>query len=80
MLGRSDLATSDRPSAKAGTSAYGLLRKRTPLRNACERVHLGAKLGAILCGRVWTAVDACGQGGLPLRAVWTAVDGCGHGL
>ena len=41
---------------------------------------LGAKLGAILCGHVWTAVDAGGIEGLPFRAVWTAVDACGQRL
>ncbi len=41
---------------------------------------LGAKLGAILCGLVWTAVDAGGIESLSFRAVWTAVDGCGRRL
>ena len=45
-----------------------------------EHVMLGAKLGAILCGHVWTVVDAGGHQALVIRAVWTAVDACGHGL
>jgi hypothetical protein len=36
---------------------------------------LGAKLGAILCGRWWTAVDA---GGLETVVFRTCVDGCGR--
>jgi len=31
---------------------------------------LGAKLGAIRGGRLWTAVDADGRGALPFRHVW----------
>ncbi len=38
---------------------------------------MGAKLGAIRCGPVWTAVDTCGIESLSFRAVWTAVDCCG---
>ena len=45
-----------------------------------EHVTLGAKLGAIRCGLLWTCVDACGIESLSFRPVWTAVDGCGHGL
>ena len=45
-----------------------------------EPAALGAKLGAILCGLVWTAVDACGIESLCFRPVWTVVDACGHGL
>ncbi len=41
---------------------------------------LGAKLGAIRCGLVWTGVDACGIETLSFRAVWTVVDTHGHGL
>ena len=41
---------------------------------------MGAKLGAIPCGRLWTGVDACGIETLSFRTVWTAVDACGHGL
>ena len=41
---------------------------------------LGAKLGAILCGFRWTAVDADGIEGLSFQAVWTVVDTYGHGL
>jgi hypothetical protein len=41
---------------------------------------LGAKLGAILCGPAWTAVDACGIESSCFRRVWTVVDVCGHGL
>jgi hypothetical protein len=41
---------------------------------------LGAKLGAIRCGLVWTAVDVCGIESLSFRHVWTAVDTHGHGL
>ena len=41
---------------------------------------LGAKLGAILCGFLWTAVDAGGIESLSFRPVWTSVDVCGHGL
>jgi hypothetical protein len=41
-------------------------------------LRLGAKLGAIRCGLLWTAVDASGIGTLPFRAVWTAVDACGR--
>ena len=41
---------------------------------------LGAKLGAIRCGLLWTAMDACGIETLSFRRVWTAVDACGHGL
>ena len=49
------------------------------LRGLCGRSS-GAKLGAILCGLLWTCVDSCGLEGLSFRAVWTAVDCCGHGL
>ncbi len=35
---------------------------------------VGAKLGAIRRGLVWTPVDACGIESLSFRAVWTAVD------
>ena len=35
---------------------------------------LGAKLGAIRRGLLWTGVDVCGIGSLSFRAVWTAVD------
>ncbi len=41
---------------------------------------LGAKLGAIRCGLLWTGVDSCGIESLSFRAVWTSVDGCGHRL
>jgi hypothetical protein len=41
---------------------------------------LGAKLGAILCGRLWTGVDAGGIESPYFRTVWTAVDGCGRCL
>ena len=42
--------------------------------------RLGAKLGAILCGLLRTAVDSCGIETPPFRPVWTAVDACGHRL
>ena len=42
--------------------------------------RLGAKLGAILCGLLWTAMDACGIESLSIRSVWTAVDTDGHGV
>jgi hypothetical protein len=41
---------------------------------------LGAKLGAIRCGRVWTGVDAGARGSLSFRRVWTPVDTRGRGL
>jgi len=41
---------------------------------------LGAKLGAMRCGIVWTAMDVFGLDGLAFRAVWTAVDAYGHRL
>jgi hypothetical protein len=41
---------------------------------------LGAKLGAIPYGPVWTAADAGGIESLSFRAVWTPVDARGHGL
>lgn len=41
---------------------------------------LGAKLGAIRCGLVWTAVDTHGIEGLSFRGVWTAVDAGGRRL
>ncbi len=41
---------------------------------------MGAKLGAIPCGRLWTRVDVYGIETLSFRAVWTAVDGRGHRL
>ena len=40
----------------------------------------GAKLGAILCELVWTAVDSTGTGSLLFRSVWTPLDTGGHGL
>ena len=40
----------------------------------------GAKLGAILCELVWTAVDSAGTGSLQVRSVWTPLDTRGHGL
>ena len=51
-----------------------------PRKGAACATALGAKLGAILCGLVWTAVDAGGIESLVFRAVWTAVDVCGHGV
>ena len=50
------------------------------LRNAGQRLRLGAKLGAIRGGLVWTAVDAGGIESLSFRAERTPVDPCGHGL
>jgi hypothetical protein len=41
---------------------------------------MGAKLGAIRGGLLWTCVDAGGIESLSFRAVWTVVDTCGHGL
>ncbi|MCP3995671.1 MAG: hypothetical protein GY722_11475 [bacterium] len=41
---------------------------------------VGAKLGAIRCGLLWTAVDACGIESPSFRAVWTVVDACGRRL
>ena len=43
-------------------------------RRLVPRCVPGANRGANSPGLLWTAVDACGQGGLPLRAVWTPVD------
>ncbi len=40
----------------------------------------GAKSGAVLCGLVWTAVDAGGSESSCSRSVWTVVDAYGHGL
>jgi hypothetical protein len=34
----------------------------------------GAKLGAIFCGLVWTAVDSSGTGSLQFQSVWTPAD------
>jgi hypothetical protein len=45
------------------------------LRGGLSAPPLGAKLGAILCGQRWTAVDADGTRSLSFRAV---VDGCGR--
>ncbi len=41
---------------------------------------LGAKLGAILCGIVRTAVDAGGLDATQDQAVWTFLDAYGHRL
>jgi hypothetical protein len=41
---------------------------------------LGAKLGAILCGFLRTAMDVDGIESPLFRAVWTVVDAHGHGL
>ncbi len=40
---------------------------------------LGAKLGAIRCGRLRTAMDGYGQQTVSFRTVWTAADGYGRG-
>ncbi|MBT8194278.1 MAG: hypothetical protein KJP22_12810, partial [Acidimicrobiia bacterium] len=44
------------------------------------RLELGAKLGAILCGSLRTAVDAGGLKRPSFRPVWTPTDARGHGL
>jgi hypothetical protein len=41
---------------------------------------VGAKLGTIRCGSVWTAVDGRRPGGFAHRAEWLPVDTDGHGL
>lgn len=40
---------------------------------------VGAKLGAIPCGRRWTVADAGGLESSSFRATLTPVDICGHG-
>ncbi|MEE8153880.1 MAG: hypothetical protein V3T53_02845, partial [Phycisphaerales bacterium] len=39
---------------------------------------LGAKLGAIRCGLLRTAMDACGRNPVVVRTPWTAADGYGR--
>ena len=45
-----------------------------------SRDSSGAKLGAILCGSLWTVVDAGGLKTPSFRRVWTSVDCCGRCL
>jgi hypothetical protein len=45
-----------------------------------QRVVLGAKLGAILSGLVWTALDSSGTRSLQFQSVWTPLDLGGHRL
>ncbi len=64
--------------ATHATPFCGTLPKPTFTTAQRRPAALGAKLGAIRCGFVWTAVDACGIETLSFRHVWTAVDthGC----